>query len=172
LAYVARRAGTATIELLDGDLVAIAQCIAIDADAFPYASAHFGLMGRARSRSGRVWIARDAADERQRVVGFLAARLRGRRGQAHPHLMHIEGLAVDQPARQQGIGRALVREAVADARARRLHAVVLHVSVTNEAAIALYESEGFGISRKLPGFYPAGAFDGVTEALEMAKVLR
>jgi ribosomal protein S18 acetylase RimI-like enzyme len=168
LAYVARRAGTATIELLDGDLVAIAQCIAIDADAFPYASAHFG----ARSRSGRVWIARDVADERQRVVGFLAARLRGRRGQAHAHLMHIEGLAVDQPARQQGIGRALVREAVADARSRRLHAVVLHVSVTNDAAIALYESEGFGISRKLPGFYPAGAFDGVTEAIEMAKLLR
>jgi ribosomal protein S18 acetylase RimI-like enzyme len=169
---VARRGGsTGTIELLEGDLVAIAQCIAIDADAFPYASAHFGLMGRGRSRSGRVWIARDTADERQRVVGFLAARLRGKRA-GLAHLMHIEGLAVDQPLRQQGIGRALVREAVADARARRLHAVVLHVSVTNDAAIALYESEGFGISRKLPGFYPAGAFDGVTEALEMAKLIR
>ncbi len=167
---MARRAGTATIELLEADLVAIAQCIAIDADAFPYASAHFGV----RSRSSRVWIARDASDERQRqrVVGFLAARLRGRRGQAQAHLMHIEGLAVDRAARHQGIGRALVREAVADARARRLHAVVLHVSVTNEAAIALYEAEGFGVSRKLPGFYPAGAFDGVTEALEMAKLLR
>lgn len=170
---MARRTGTATIELLDGDLVAIAQCIAIDADAFPYASAHFGT----RSRSSRVWVARDAADDfaprrggRQRVVGFAAARLRGKRGQAH--LMHIEGLAVDPAARRQGIGRALVREAVADARARRLHAVALHVSVTNDAAIALYESEGFGISRKLPGFYPAGAFDGVTEALEMAKILR
>jgi ribosomal protein S18 acetylase RimI-like enzyme len=168
---VARRSGTATIELLDGDLVAIAQCIAIDADAFPYASAHFSLMGRARSRSSRVWIARDATDERQRVVGFLAARLRGN-GAGQAHLMHIEGLAVDQPVRQQGIGRALVREAVADARGRRLHAVVLHVSVTNDAAIALYESEGFGISRKLPSFYPAGAFDGVTEALEMAKLVR
>jgi len=167
LAYVARRAGTATIELLEGDLVAIAQCIAIDADAFPYASAHFG----ARSRSGRVWIARDAADERQRVVGFLAARQRGKPG-GQAHLMHIEGLAVDRPARLLGIGRALVREAVTDARERRLHAVVLHVSVTNEVAIALYESEGFGISRKLPGFYPAGAFDGVSEALEMAKLLR
>ena len=169
---MARRAGTATIELLDGDLVAIAQCIAIDADAFPYASAHFGLVGRTRSRSSRVWIARDASDERQRVVGFLASRVRGARGTGHAHLMHIEGLAVDRPARQQGIGRTLVREAVADARARRLHAVVLHVSVTNGAAIALYESEGFGISRKLPGFYPAGAFDGVSEALEMAKLLR
>ena len=163
---MARRTGTATIEVLDGDLVAIAQCIAIDADAFPYARAHFG----GRSRSSRVWIARDLTDERQRVVAFLASRLRGTRGPAH--LMHIEGLAVDQPVRQQGIGRALVREAVADARERRLHAVVLYVSVTNDAAIALYESEGFGISRKLPGFYPAGAFDGVSEALEMAKLLR
>ena len=61
---------------------------------------------------------------------------------------------------------------MADARSRKLHAIVLHVSVTNDAAIALYESEGFGISRKLPGFYPAGAFDGVTEALEMAKLVR
>lgn len=165
---MARRAGTATIELLDGDLVAIAQCIAIDADAFPYASAHFGT----RSRSSRVWIAREATDQRQRVIGFLAARLRGARATGEPHLMHVEGLAVEPPARRQGIGRALVREAVADARARRLHAVVLHVSVTNEAAIALYEAEGFGVSRKLPGFYPAGAFDGVSEALEMAKVLR
>jgi ribosomal protein S18 acetylase RimI-like enzyme len=165
---VARRAGTATIELLDGDLVAIAQCIAIDADAFPYASSHFGT----RSRSSRVWVARDATEERQRVVGFLAARHRGARGTGEAHLMHIEGLAVDRPARRQGIGRALVREAVGEARARRLHAVVLHVSVTNEAAVALYEAEGFGISRKLPGFYPAGAFDGVTEALEMAKLLR
>ena len=163
---MARRAGTTTIELLEGDLVAIAQCIAIDADAFPYASAHFGT----RSRSSRVWIARDAPEERQRVVGFLAARLRGK-GE-HAHLMHIEGLAVDRTVRRQGIGRTLVREAVADARARRLHAIVLHVSVTNEAAIALYGDEGFGISRKLPGFYPAGAFDGVTEALEMAKLLR
>jgi ribosomal protein S18 acetylase RimI-like enzyme len=165
---VGRTAGTATIELLDGDIVAVAQCIAIDADAFPYASAHFGL----RSRSSRVWIARDAAEDRQPVVGFLAARNRGRRGSGEAHLMHIEGLAVDRAARRQGIGRALVREAVADARARRLHAVVLHVSVTNGAAIALYETEGFGISRKLPGFYPAGAFDGVSEALEMAKMLR
>lgn len=167
---MARRAGTATIELLDGDIVAIAQCIAIDADAFPYASAHFGLVGRTRSRSSRVWVARDAAEERPRVVGFIATRLRGKGG--HAHLMHIEGLAVDRAARRQGIGRTLVSEAVADARARRLHAVVLHVSVTNEAAIALYQSEGFGISRKLPGFYPAGAFDGVTEALEMAKLVR
>lgn len=119
-----------------------------------------------------MWIARAPEDERQRVVGFLAARLRGARRSGSEHLMHIEGLAVDPPARRNGIGRALVREAVADARSRRLHAVVLHVSVTNEEAIALYEAEGFGVSRKLPGFYPAGAFDGVTEALEMAKLLR
>jgi ribosomal protein S18 acetylase RimI-like enzyme len=150
---------TCTIDRAEpGDLVAMAQCMAIDADAFPYASAQFG----ARTASGRVWVARDDArgprgpagsgEAASRVIGFLAARVRR-------SAMHVEGLAVEERARRRGIARALVRVAVDHARAIGLGAVGLHVSVTNAAAVALYESEGFAIARTLRAFYPPTAFE-------------
>jgi ribosomal-protein-alanine N-acetyltransferase len=144
---------THTVERLElGDLVSMAQCMAIDADAFPYASAHFGL----RAASARVWIAR----EEGRVVGFLAGRVRRR-------AMHVEGLAVEQSARRRGLGRTLVRASVEYARGARLRAIGLHVSVSNHAAIALYEAEGFSVTATLRDFYPAAAFGGEGDALEM-----
>jgi ribosomal protein S18 acetylase RimI-like enzyme len=146
---------TRTVELVEpGDLVAMAQCMAIDADAFPYASAQFGV----RAESARVWVARDEAGGR--VTGFLAARLR--RG-----VMHVEGVAVENATRRRGIGRALVRAAVEHARDEGLHAVGLHVSVTNPGAVALYEAEGFVVTRRIPQFYPPRAFDGERGALQM-----
>jgi ribosomal protein S18 acetylase RimI-like enzyme len=81
--------------------------------------------------------------------------------------MHVEGLAVEASARRRGAGRALVRAAVDHARAARLRAVGLHVSVRNRPAIALYESEGFVVAGRLPDFYPAAAFGGERGALEM-----
>jgi len=140
--------------LVASDVVAVAQCIAIDADVFPYASAHFGL----RSAASPTWVARDLGDPR--VLGFLAAHVgRG--------VLHMDGVAVDRAARRRGIGRALVREAVACAQDRRLRVVTLHVSVVNRAAIALYESEGFVVERRMGGFYPAAAFGGEADAFEM-----
>ena len=153
---------TQTVEVLDpGDLVAMAQCMAIDAEAFPYASAQFGL----KAESARQWVAREGASEgtsegQTRVVGFLAGRVR--RG-----AMHVEGLAVEAGARRHGVGRALVRASVKYARATHLRAVGLHVSVANHAAIALYEAEGFDVAGRLRGFYPPAAFGGEADALEM-----
>jgi ribosomal protein S18 acetylase RimI-like enzyme len=149
---------TCTIErAVPGDLVAMAQCMAIDADAFPYPSARFGTM----ADSARVWVARDDA----RVVGFLAGRLR------HAEL-HVEGLAVEAGFRRAGVGRRLLRVGVEEARLDGLAAVTLHVSVTSPGAVRLYESEGFEVVRRMPGFYPPRAFGGVTEGLEMALRLR
>jgi ribosomal protein S18 acetylase RimI-like enzyme len=145
-----------TVEPLGDDLVAMAQCMAIDADAFPYASAQFGM----RSSSSRAWVARRLPDE-ARVVGFLAGRVRS-------GVLHVEGVAVDRTVRRQGVGRALVREAVGEARRLRLRALSLHVGVDNRAAVALYEGEGFVIRQRLHGFYPPVAFGGQTDAYEMA----
>jgi ribosomal protein S18 acetylase RimI-like enzyme len=135
-----------------GDLVAMAQCMAIDADAFPYASAQFG----ARATTARVFVAREDG----RVTGFLAARVRRR-------TMHLEGLAVEAESRRGGIGRALVRAAVEHGHATGLEAISLHVSVTNRTAIRLYEGEGFSVVQSLPDFYPPAAFGGTGDALEM-----
>jgi ribosomal-protein-alanine N-acetyltransferase len=152
---VARTLKDVSIELLpEGDIVASAQCIAIDADAFPYESARFGK----RPASAIVWVARLAGE--RRVSGFLAARTRGDR-------LEIDGVAVRRDVRRRGIGRELVRAALVAARASRARVVVLHVSVTNDGAIALYLSEGFHVRRRLRDFYPASAFGAERDAFEM-----
>ncbi|HEY6462887.1 MAG TPA: GNAT family N-acetyltransferase [Polyangiaceae bacterium] len=142
-----------------GDLVAMAQCMAIDADAFPHASAQFG----ANVESARVWVARDG--DEGRVLGFLAGRVRGAE-------LHVEGLAVEAGARRSGIGRGLLRAAAEGARDEGLARVTLHVSVTSRAAVDLYVSEGFEVVREMPGFYPARAFGGERRALAMVLELR
>ena len=148
--------------LSPGDLVAVAHCIALDADAFPYASATFGL----RDASARAWVARDVRYEagKRPVVGFIAAHVRRA-------TLHIEGLAVARPARRLGIGRALVRKAVERARAESIRAVALHVSVANRQATALYRAEGFAVCARLPGFYPPSAYDGEADAYQMELTL-
>jgi ribosomal protein S18 acetylase RimI-like enzyme len=138
----------------EDDIVAAAQCIAIDADTFPYASARFGL----RSASTCVWVAREPG--RRVVIGFAATR-------ARTGVMHIDGLAVDAIHRRRGIGRALLREVIETALSRRIHRVALHVSVANRAAIALYTSEGFVVRGRLRRFYPPSPFAEETDAYAM-----
>jgi ribosomal-protein-alanine N-acetyltransferase len=128
--------------------------MAIDADAFPYASVQFGQ----RATSVRVIVARD--EREGRVVGFLAGRARG-------GVLHVHGVAVDRALRRCGVGRALVREAAARARSEGLRAVVLQVGVGNTAALALYESEGFRIVRRFRGYYPASTYGGERDAYQM-----
>jgi ribosomal protein S18 acetylase RimI-like enzyme len=151
---------TLTIERLGTDVVAMAQCIAIDADAFPYPSARFA--GYAPWH--RVWVARDG--ERSRVVGFLA-------GHVQRSGFVVDGVAVDRHHRRRGAGRALVRHCVTSARRDRLEAVVLCVSVTNREAIELYVSEGFVVSRRLPGYYAPGVYGETRgDALQMTRAAR
>jgi ribosomal protein S18 acetylase RimI-like enzyme len=148
---------TCTIDALAlADLVGMAQCTAIDAEAFPYASTRFGLRGATE----RTWVAR----RDRRVEGFLAAHVA--RG-----TLRVHGLAVARAARGQGVGRALVRNAVDRSRDEGLSSVRLHVWVGNTAAVALYRSEGFAVARRLEGFYPAGAFAGAPDAYDMVRHL-
>jgi ribosomal protein S18 acetylase RimI-like enzyme len=152
-------APTITVEPLRwADLVAVAQCIAIDADAFPYASAQFALP----STSAHVWVAHEAGE--QTVLGFAAARSRY-------GTLHVDGLAVHRAFRRRNIGRTLVHVVAAHARAEGMRSVALRVSVANRTAIALYTAEGFLIERRLRGFYPATAFEGETDAYAMELLL-
>jgi ribosomal protein S18 acetylase RimI-like enzyme len=151
------RAHTLTIEPLGRDAVVLTQCMAIDADAFPYASVHFGQ----RTVSLRVLVARD--EREARVVGFLAGRVR--RG-----VLGIHGLAVDRGMRRRGVGRALVREAVTHARAEGLRALVLQVGVGNGAAIALYRGEGFRAVQRVRNYYPPEVY-GERDAYQMVLML-
>jgi ribosomal protein S18 acetylase RimI-like enzyme len=133
--------------------------MAIDSTAFPAPSLPLGLPAGERART---WVAR--APERGRVVGFVAGTRQGPR-------FYVFGIAVDEAHRGHGVGRALLRAAIAGARALRARAVALHVAVGNEPAVRLYASEGFHPVRRVSDYYRFGASRGERDAYEMLRVL-
>jgi len=76
--------------------------------------------------------------------GLVVARLSLARD-PHPASRHVAdlGLMVEAGHRRQGVGTALLEEAVAWARTVGVRKLELHVFPWNEAAIALYEAVGF-----------------------------
>ena len=95
---------------------------------------------------------------------------------AHPtplaatrHVLMIQGIAVD-PARQgNGVGRALVDGAIAEARRRGARRLTLHVFGPNDVARRLYESAGFAVEGVLRGeFFVGGQYvDDICMAIEL-----
>src|SRR5207244_9571978 len=86
-------------------------------------------------------------------------------------MLDLTGIVVEPGSRRLGLGRALLRHAIAVGKRRRLDAAVLHVSIANGAAIALYESEGFAASRRIPSYY-AGSLGEGNDAIRMVRALR
>ena len=141
------------VEPLGSDLVALAQCHALDASVFPHPSLPAVLGG-----APNVLVARATAGGP--AVGFVATR-------AGRGVLEIHDLAVAAEQRGRGIGRALLRAAVASARRRGFRAVLLHVSTGNGAALELYTSEGFRAARRLRRFYSSPRFADGGDAWEM-----
>lgn len=69
---------------------------------------------------------------------------------SNAHVRQIQGLAVHGDARGLGVGRALLRAAVEEARHRGARRVTLRVLGHNAPARALYEAEGFVVEGVLP----------------------
>jgi ribosomal protein S18 acetylase RimI-like enzyme len=69
---------------------------------------------------------------------------------SNAHVRQIQGLAVADEARGRGVGRALVRAAVEEARRRGARRLTLRVLGHNTPARKLYESEGFAVEGVLP----------------------
>ncbi|MFC5955695.1 GNAT family N-acetyltransferase [Streptomyces pratens] len=89
------------------------------------------------------------AERDGRVVGYV------RLGFPTPHasnrhVRQIHGLAVAEEARGAGVGRALVRAAVQEARDRGARRITLRVLGHNTTARVLYESEGFVVEGVQP----------------------
>ncbi len=92
----------------------------------------------------------DSSPERFILGAFLDGRLQGIVGCSHParaktrHRAHIWGMYVTPDAAGQGVGRALLAEAVRRTQALPgVEDVVLAVTVGNERARRLYISAGF-----------------------------
>ncbi|MFF7973822.1 GNAT family N-acetyltransferase [Streptomyces sp. NPDC007905] len=85
----------------------------------------------------------------RRVVGYIRL-VRVSALPAHAHVRQIQGLVVSDEARGKGVGRALVRAAIEEARGRGARRLTLRVLGHNTPARALYESEGFVVEGVLP----------------------
>lgn len=80
------------------------------------------------------------AEDEDRIVGRLSLSR-----DPHPASRHVAdlGLMVAASHRRQGVGTALLRQAVAWSRESRIRKLELHVFPWNEPALGLYESFGF-----------------------------
>jgi len=86
-----------------------------------------------------------------------------------PGEAQILNLSVVPDARREGIGRALLRHFIDDARNIRVEQLFLEVRASNVAAIGLYESEGFTPIARRVSYYPGAATD---DSREDAVVMR
>ncbi|RKY99562.1 MAG: ribosomal-protein-alanine N-acetyltransferase [Candidatus Hydrothermota bacterium] len=67
--------------------------------------------------------------------------------------LHLANIAVKPELRRKGIGRALLKKAIAIAKKRNKKLLSLEVRRSNIAARKLYESEGFRVLRVIRGYY-------------------
>ncbi|WP_369388774.1 N-acetyltransferase family protein [Streptomyces sp. CG1] len=84
-----------------------------------------------------------------RVVGYIRI-ARATPLASNAHVLQIQGLAVADEARGQGLGRALIRAAAEEARSRGARRLTLRVLGHNAPARALYASEGFAVEGVQP----------------------
>ncbi len=80
-----------------------------------------------------------------------------------PGEAQILNLSVVPDARREGLGRALLRCFVDDARRFCAEQIFLEVRTSNVAAIRLYESEGFAPVARRADYYPGAASDATRE---------
>ena len=90
-----------------------------------------------------------AARNRGALAGFVIARTVADESE-------ILTLVVDPGHRRQGIGRALLEAAAQLSGQGGANALFLEVDAGNDAAIALYQSDGFSQVGLRPGYYASG----------------
>jgi ribosomal-protein-alanine N-acetyltransferase len=80
-----------------------------------------------------------------------------------PGEAQILNLSVVADARREGIGRQLLRRFIDDARRLGAEQIFLEVRVSNDAAISLYDAEGFTAVGRRNGYYPGIGADAPRE---------
>jgi ribosomal protein S18 acetylase RimI-like enzyme len=106
------------------------------------------------ARSGSTWV----ACREERLLGFAVVRGEG------AGVAELCAIAVDELARGQGVGRALLTQVERALSAEGIRELSLHTAQANLSAMELFLKHGFRVERRLPRFYR-----GVFEACAMRK---
>ncbi len=69
---------------------------------------------------------------------------------------HVVSVAVLEEQRKNGIGRALVEEAIAGTKIKKADELYLEVRCSNNGAVRLYEKIGFIIKQRIKSYYRDG----------------
>lgn len=88
-----------------------------------------------------------------------------------PGEAQVLNVSVVPDSRRAGLGRTLVRKLLDVAAAARAEQCFLEVRVSNLAAIALYQSEGFEAVARREGYYPATSRSPREDALVLRRAL-
>lgn len=109
---------------------------------------------------GRLETAREIGDDGgTRVVGYVCFWIVFEE-------FRLMNLAVSQPARRQGIGKALLNHALAIARRQGTSRALLEVRMSNLAALNLYEQAGFFRTAVRKRYYTNPVEDAVLMELD------
>lgn len=92
------------------------------------------------------------AYEGEKLLGYVGVYCAADEGE-------ITNVAVAQPARRCGVGRALIEALIRMLADRSVFRIVLEVRTSNEPAIRLYEQEGFVVVGTRNNFYEKPAED-------------
>lgn len=91
------------------------------------------------------------ATDEGKVIGYLSLLARPRYAD-----IRVYSIATAPETRGKGVGSALLERAAEYAREGKAKTITLEVSVTNEAALALYRKNGFESIHRIPGYYHDG----------------
>jgi ribosomal-protein-alanine N-acetyltransferase len=84
--------------------------------------------------------------------------------------MHIATIATHPDFRRQGIGKRILRDALADGREAGAHMAFLEVREGNAAAQTMYRKFGFEITGRRPRYYKDNGEDAILMTLEPLEI--
>ncbi|WP_123623630.1 ribosomal protein S18-alanine N-acetyltransferase [Halorubrum sp. CSM-61] len=105
------------------------------------------------------------AEREGAVVGYVVADSTPNHGR---DIGHVKDLAVHPEAREEGLGRTLLRSALARLRTVGVAVVRLEVREGNAAARSLYADEGFDPIRRISNYYRDGE-DALVLVVDLAE---
>lgn len=94
-----------------------------------------------------------AESEDKEIAGFCIAHVERSRGRLSAYIVTLD---VDPKERRHGLAGQMMERIELQARDAGCDAMVLHVSVENDGAIAFYESKGYERSHVVKSFYGLG----------------